>query len=553
MALEAIGFDGSPEAILVGFRVAGDHPFNVCIEPETGPHEPSDFAEIVQRAATLYDQHPDHNMIHTDPLLHEERQQALRDRMRAQAIVEVFEAHSAGEGMSYFASQSTRVDDYDVHVVLSVLTDAIALVPQLNTTERNRYSVSPSLVHAVINDILHHAKMTLHLPNPGRGGGLVDSEPAAVVRRATARMVGSALLCSGYFFGHNTDSLLSSVSALPYEGRAGVGKLILAKPGDPAVEVLVRILQPVGLRKTRAVRKLMEASDSDVGLLVGEGDVYGLGRVLPSYDPRTETVFVVSVLGRGAWDLCHDDRPLLSVRDGAAHLPVHVLDEGELRDRIERLIPGADVEALVALARAAGRNEHGAMLVISTAASEEAQRLSPQSWEVEPVRLSSDLLSQLTAMDGAVLVDSQGECHAIGVILDGRAAGQGDPARGSRFNNAVRYLNTDPPSAVVVVYSSDGTIDILPWLHPRVRQDEVSRAVERYVSLAATRPPDFANLSPAWDRVKSLRFYLSEKQCREVNAARTAVDDWQDQNGELRIVESDLVPDPSMNSSYWLG
>jgi hypothetical protein len=154
-------------------------------------------------------------------------------------------------------------------------------------------------------------------------------------------------------------------------------------------------------------------------------------------------------------------------------------------------------------------------------------------------------------MDGGVLVDEQGYCHAIGVILDGRACGGENPARGSRFNNAVRYLESPAPLAVVVVYSADGGIDILPRLRPRVRQTTVQHAVKRYLSLA-TPGQHQPGRSDAWDQVKRLRFYLSDDQCRVANEARAALDRWDQEQGHLRIIEQPLTPDPEMNEMYWL-
>ncbi|MGH8546002.1 MAG: diadenylate cyclase [Gammaproteobacteria bacterium] len=231
---------------------------------------------------------------------------------------------------------------------------------------------------------------------------------------------------------------------------------------------------------------------------------------------------------------------------------MHILDVALFQDLVDRLLPGASSKALLDLAKAAEQNEHGAMLVISSDAAGEAERLSPQSWAVEPVPLSPELLRQLTSMDGAVLVDPQGRCHAIGVILDGRAAGHGDPARGSRFNNAVRYLDTEPPPAVVVVYSADGSIDILPWLHPRVERERVELAVQRYLELAAERPPRLEDIYRARDTVKAFRFYLSEAQCRDVNLTQEALNNWRYNDHRTMINDGDLTPDPRMNDSYWI-
>ena len=80
------------------------------------------------------------------------------------------------------------------------------------------------------------------------------------------------------------------------------------------------------------------------------------------------------------------------------------------------------------------------MLVISERAADEAARLGSQALTVEPTRLDDSLVRQVTGIDGAVLVDPSGRCHAIGVILDGTATGAGDRSRGARYNSAVKYL-----------------------------------------------------------------------------------------------------------------
>ena len=50
--------------------------------------------------------------------------------------------------------------------------------------------------------------------------------------------------------------------------------------------------------------------------------------------------------------------------------------------------------------------------------------------------LSPELIERISGIDGAVLLDRDCKCHAIGVILDGMASQSGDPSRGARFNSA---------------------------------------------------------------------------------------------------------------------
>jgi hypothetical protein len=70
----------------------------------------------------------------------------------------------------------------------------------------------------------------------------------------------------------------------------------------------------------------------------------------------------------------------MNVRDGVAHLPDTPLNIAMFQDVVSRLLPDADLEILIAIAKAAGQHDHGAMLIISSDASAEATRLSPQAW-----------------------------------------------------------------------------------------------------------------------------------------------------------------------------
>ena len=63
-------------------------------------------------------------------------------------------------------------------------------------------------------------------------------------------------------------------------------------------------------------------------------------------------------------------------------------------------------------------------------------------------------------LQGVLGID--GRCYGFGVILDGEAKGCGDPARGSRYNSAVRYQTTMAPRSVIVVISDDRTVDLIP-------------------------------------------------------------------------------------------
>jgi hypothetical protein len=59
------------------------------------------------------------------------------------------------------------------------------------------------------------------------------------------------------------------------------------------------------------------------------------------------------------------------------------------------------------------------------------------------------------------MLDPQGYCYSIGVILDGTASGRGNSTRGARYNSAIRYVESSPYPTLVVVVSEDGMVDVM--------------------------------------------------------------------------------------------
>ncbi|MEU8112771.1 hypothetical protein [Micromonospora sp. NPDC048947] len=129
--------------------------------------------------------------------------------------------------------------------------------------------------------------------------------------------------------------------------------------------------------------------------------------------------------------------------------------------------------------------------------------------------------------------------------------GRGDPTRGSRYNNPVRYLDGDPPRAIVIAYSADGDVDILPRLRPRQDKQLVAHAVCRYLTLVDAEPSVFEQVYDAWDQLDALASYLSEQQCGEANKATAKLRAWC--RAERRPLRGPrvLTPDPGMDDTYW--
>ncbi|WP_328829055.1 hypothetical protein OHT77_15670 [Streptomyces sp. NBC_00252] len=554
-ACRVIGFPGACTALLVGLRTDTLQSTEIRVGPADTPYIPDDFKDVPALLAETDDgDHFDHPPSRVTPVGNG-RSRELLDERRGRLVAEVLTRHPASSRWTFFAGRSVRAEGFDTYVLLGLETEPLDRVPLLPWPQRDRGRV-PSLVHALMEEVLDRSWAALRAPVPEDRIMPLRASTSEIVRCAAGRLVRGAQAGITGRHSMQQDTFLNALSTLPYEGRPGIGALVLATRDVDDVEVSLRLNTAIALRDKRMLRKLMETSGEDTALLLDdEGRVHGLGRVTRGHEG---SALLVSFNGRGAWDLVHNGQRLLSVRDGEATLPSPPLDDRRLRDLIDRFFPNADTDLLVRLAHAAGRHRHGAMLVISDDAAAEAARLYPQAITVEPARLTEDLVTRLTAMDGALLVDPYGRCHALGVILDGLAAGLGDPGRGSRYNNPVRYLGSDTPKAIVLVYSSDGGVDILPALPPRVDEGVVAAAVHHYVQLAGRNPesgPDGSGrlwpVFDAWDHLVPLSFYLSSEQCREVNTATARLRSRCAEDAHRLLGIRDLQPDPCMDATYF--
>lgn len=72
---------------------------------------------------------------------------------------------------------------------------------------------------------------------------------------------------------------------------------------------------------------------------------------------------------------------------------------------------------------------HGSMIVVAEDAACEANRLCKQGTRIVPTKLTESLLRSVSGIDGTILLDPAGLCHAIGIILDGEATDECTPSR----------------------------------------------------------------------------------------------------------------------------
>ncbi|MFG1723115.1 hypothetical protein ACGFII_31295 [Micromonospora chalcea] len=547
-ALDAAGFAGRVNAYLVGLPAANQGIAAVARGAPSNRGDPKDIAGRLRLDAI--------EAIVEDLGSSESDDRA--DYRYSLALERHLNHVHAGQGWHYFvAPQSARIADRYVYGVLGVGADELHSAPMHYRLGSDGTSHGMTLVECVIQHVLEQSALYLAADYRGYSASALSARKFEMLRTAAARFVAVAIDPTGFKYERDGDILLSRISALPYEGREGQGSITIADPEDPFVAPRIRIDPPVPVTDLHAIRKLMEATSPSIGLLMHQQRIFGLGG-LRSEESKAASAehTTIKFTGRGTWQLWQGDRMLLRVKDGLAEqgsLADSPIDT-DLPEVIDWLMPEADTAELQRLARAAAKNDHGAMLVIAADAEQEARRLMPQAWRTEPAVLDSELTAQLTAMDGAILVDVTGRCHAIGVILDGVAAGEGDAGRGSRYNNPVRYLGTAQangrlPCAITVIYSTDGTVNVLPKRPRKVDREFVDHLVQRLRHHAEVNHPDLYDLGVTVKSLIDHRFYLLAGDCDKVNHALTTLHESLSDWAERRILTTDFRPDIRMNSS----
>lgn len=265
---------------------------------------------------------------------------------------------------------------------------------------------------------------------------------------------------SEFLFG-----IINDMSALNYEKRQSKGTIV-AIPEEviDKQSLLVRLTDniPIDDKLSKTYRKLLEMTSEKVALAFGDFQVLGL---VDSSLFEWKVVFY----GFGKWKYYFKDQVIFTVENGkiiigkeAAQISYHLPEE----DKVMISNP-AVVEIVVQEAMKQG---HGTCILFTDNAAKEASRLAKyrRCIQIEAVNLSehSDIILPLSAIDGAIISDFDGNCYGVGAILDGEAQYAGDYGRGSRYNSAINYVgwkkeNDREHEYCAVVISEDGIHDII--------------------------------------------------------------------------------------------
>jgi hypothetical protein len=446
-------------------------------------------------------------------------------------------------------------------MVLGLQADVITDYPHLEIDtvplhEHRNFRVPVSLIDSVTIIYLKKVSGALRLPDPGvdHSGFNVDE----ILREAAQEfMMGLAYRADPERYGWwpRFPGDCTRIALTPYEGAEGIGTLVLAREGHGSIERVLEFTNQPRLQSTRRARKLLQLAHEGLMLHTNSEVILGLARV-KKYDSKDEDVFLVKFMGHHHWQVIHNEQVLMGVKNGQPYLPKPDFDEGKLKQDLTRIfqnLTNNHTECLLSLVVEAIKEKHGTMLMISSDAKQESERLKSQSTAIAPKTMTAELLANLTSIDGAILLDPEGTCYAAGVILDGMASDEGDPARGARYNSAIRYIENSKSPRLAVIVSEDGGVDFVPDLRPMILRSSVERAICELRALLRGDSLNRREYLRVLHWLHDNSFYLLEKHCTEINVLMEKLDEkWSKEHPSgVQTSHSKFEPDSAMDPAYY--
>lgn len=528
--------------------------FPICIQPEECGINVALFNDVDSLAKSIWEKDGRRNLMYGMPYLHQNLQDTIkRDSVRS-AVQQLVDKNFEGKKIVSFVSQSVHLEGYEIFVVLQFDEDFYNSFYGLKETGK---FVRQSLFDSLIWTFLGESLDTMYRPRSATGPQSISTDNKEIMRIAASDFVSSAIsmVCEsrGPWQFWNT---CNYVSSLKYEGDTSIGKLITCKENHPNLDVALKLTTPVQLSEYRKIRKLLEIASRDLSLYTNGIEILGLAKIKDEYDEKNQNLLVINFNGPYKWELTHGNHSMLIVEHTNPSLPKLKINKEIFDDVLKRIFPeisNQDLENLWNIVNTATMQKHGALLIISSEVEKESIRLAKQSTKIEPAKLNESLIRNVTSIDGAILLDSDGICHSIGVILDGIATpNKGTSERGARYNSAVRYVENHKKKCVAVIISEDGMVDLYPELLPKIKKSEIEKYLNKLRIQSEKEVLDSEEYHDIMRWFDGHEFYLSQEQCDEVNKIKTLCNDKEKSDPyRIFVLWNDLVPNLEMDDSYF--
>lgn len=543
----------------------------VCLQPmdECG-YKPEFFSEVMNLARQIEVEEEERKPGRREPVKAEELK--VSSESIRQAIEQTLNKAGEVAGVISYCSLPITVGGYKVCCVLQLDAGACSWHYALTAKKLLSTRFVRSLIDATAVEFLRVCARVLRDPQAGADfNDTLGREPEEILRLGGREFMFRATDDAGGA-SHQAFDAINELSWKAHEGEVAGGEIHFIHWDEHYLDMLVEFKHPPELQDIGAARKVIEMAkakrlvgSNDEGLyLIADGhSIHGIGRLKELEDEydRYGDIFIVRFTGYYRWELIHrEGGVMMRVINGVpSSLPLDPIDRKKFKDHVRRRFTksAADEGALWNLVNIATRQRHGTMIVISGDAEKEADRLEDQSTVFqEPLPLSPEILLMLSSIDGALLVDLSGTCHAAGVILDGTAMkGKGTRSRGSRYNSAIGYINAADAKGsecLIVVVSEDGIINMMPDLPERISRSEIPAHLERLRAAVVPEIVDAGEYYKTLNWFNAHHIYLSQEVCDELNEIKNETKPRLEKQQGYSRTPADFQVSEEMSDEYFL-
>lgn len=250
---------------------------------------------------------------------------------------------------------------------------------------------------------------------------------------------------------------------LNYEKAYTSGNIIISDDSSLKDKLNIKFKAPIELREIKKIRKILEVSkekEKKLYLYLSEDGVEGLAK-----ENKLENSVELIIKNSQSYDFIinkkDNSKKIYFVKNG--NISFGIPDEPSYFAKCKNHLKISKAQS------------KGTIVVILEAkiAKLEVSRLSKTGIGIDKFKLEEEHTLNMTSIDGAMIIDAEGNCHGIGIILDSKEGTLNggnvnlDSSRGARFNSASKYhnyLKANTWTHYILVVSEDGDMDYFEYI-----------------------------------------------------------------------------------------
>lgn len=266
---------------------------------------------------------------------------------------------------------------------------------------------------------------------------------------------------------------INLISSMPYESDQCNGRVVFSNNVSMEENDTIVFEQKIGFceENYRIIRKLLQIAGREKVIVFDSKQFKIIGLV--SNDSsllKNKANFVLEFKGHMHWVLYREEIRVIQYMNGVYNIVDDIQSEKKNRAKIEKYYRGdlQKVGEVTELIKNVSEQQHGTLVIISSNAEDEANRLSENNRgiRIKPINLSDHKgwIRSITSIDGALILDKKLDCHSVGTLLDGPSV-RGNISRGARYNSALSYVHWQnkekKEDVMAIVISEDKMINII--------------------------------------------------------------------------------------------